>query len=154
MKNYIKIVAVLFLAVCCSSCLEMGLEDLETYEGDEITSIQGVYYRYYTTDKIEASGEYEVKQISMSVSNSVQNVDAGTWSFNVTTPTNLPSSEQGKVNADNLVVVVNLSTAAVIEPIGDAPKLGLPGNWSKSNQYKVTAANGKSKTWTLNLNFN
>ena len=47
------------------------------------------------------------------------------------------------------MVAVTISTAAIIKPIGDAPKLGVPGDWTKDNQYEVTAADGTKKTWTI-----
>ncbi|MDE7236705.1 MAG: hypothetical protein K2N66_02660, partial [Paramuribaculum sp.] len=50
-----------------------------------------------------------------------------------------------------LVVVLNISTAAVIEPLDGAPALGVPGDWSKPNKYQITAANGKKKVWTVTL---
>ena len=49
----------------------------------------------------------------------------------------------------NVVVAVTISTAATIKPINGAPKLGVPGDWSKDNQYEVTAADGTKKTWTI-----
>ena len=54
-------------------------------------------------------------------------------------------------SADNLVVVVTLSAAAKIEPISGFPRLGIPGDWSKPNEYKVTAANGSTKKWTFTI---
>ena len=39
MKKYFNIIVILFLAICCSSCLDANLEELDTYEGKEITGI-------------------------------------------------------------------------------------------------------------------
>ena len=47
MKKYFNIIVILFLAICCSSCLDANLEELDTYEGKEITGVVGVYHRYY-----------------------------------------------------------------------------------------------------------
>ena len=33
MKKYFNIIVILFLAICCSSCLDANLEELDTYEG-------------------------------------------------------------------------------------------------------------------------
>ena len=46
-------------------------------------------------------------------------------------------------------VAVTISTAATIKPINGAPKLGVPGDWTKDNQYEVTAADGTKKVWTI-----
>ena len=32
MKKYFNIIVILFLAICCSSCLDANLEELDTYE--------------------------------------------------------------------------------------------------------------------------
>ena len=45
MKKYFNIIVILFLAICCSSCLDANLEELDTYEGKEITGVVGVYHR-------------------------------------------------------------------------------------------------------------
>lgn len=152
MKQFVNIFIVISMTLLCSSCLTKNLEELETYTGNEITGVQGVYYRYYSTETIPASGEPVVRQVSLTVSDAQQNIENGTLDFTVSLPTNFPEAEKGNVSASELVVVVNISTAALIKPVGDAPTLGTPGDWSKSNQYKVTAANGDEKIWTLTMN--
>lgn len=151
MKKYLKIITALFLAVICSSCLEKNLEELDTYDGKEITSIVGVYHRYYDSDVIDASGEQAVKQVSLSVSDTQIDAKGGTCNFNVSVPTNFPASETGKVKTQALVVIVNISTAAIIEPIDGAPAFGAPGDWSKPNRYRIKAANGDLQEWTVSL---
>lgn len=151
--KYLKFFMMTLVVMVCTSCLENNLEELKTYTGNEITSIQGVYYRYYSSDIIDASGEQAVKQVSLNVSNTQKDAEAGTLNFNVSLPTNFPEEEKANVNAGNLVVVFNISTAAVIEPIGSSPKLGTPGDWSKPNEYRVKAADGNKKVWTVTMNF-
>lgn len=154
MKTYWNIfLSLLVILFFLSSCLDGNLEELDTYTGCEITSIQGVYYRYYSTETIPASGEQAVQQISLTVSNTESESELGTLNFTVSIPSNFPESERGNVSSSGLVVVVNLSAAALIKPVGDAPTLGVPGDWSKPNQYKVTAANGDEKVWTLSMTF-
>ena len=152
MKKYLNLFIVSLMTILFSSCLESNLEELETYTGNDITSIQGVYYRYYSSETIPVSGEQVVSQTALTISNTNQDADAGVFDFTVSLPTDFPESEKGNVSSSELVVVVNLSAAAIIEPIGDAPALGAPGDWSKPNQYRVTAANGNEKVWTLTLN--
>lgn len=68
MKKYFNIIVILFLAICCSSCLDANLEELDTYEGKEITGVVGVYHRYYDDSYIHnGSGEQAVKQANLSV---------------------------------------------------------------------------------------
>ena len=45
----------------------------------------------------------------------------------------------------------NLSTAAVIAPQDGAPTLGVPGDFSTTRRYLVTAANGTKKDWTIQV---
>lgn len=151
--KHLKFFMMSLVVLVCTSCLENNLEELKTYTGNEITSIQGVYYRYYSSDIIEASGESAVKQVSLNVSDSQKDIEKGFLNFTVSLPTNFPEEEKNDINSSNLVVVLNISTAALIEPVGDAPKLGTPGNWSKPNEYKVIAADGNEKIWTVTMNF-
>ena len=62
-----------------------------------------------------------------------------------------PKEEVDKVNKNNLVVILGISTAAIIAPAPDAPKLGVPGDWSKPNKYVVKAANKSMAEWTVTL---
>ena len=64
------------------------------------------------------------------------------------------SFEQYKGKLDmskDIVVMVNLSQGAICEPIDGSTALGVPGDWSKPNKYKVTAADGSVKIWTLKI---
>lgn len=153
MKKYMKYLVAMFMAVICSSCLESGLEELDVYEGNDITSVAVVYHRYYTSDIQNASGEQSVRQTSMRIVSQSCNAESAICDLTVADPSNLPAAEKGKVSASNLVVVVNISTAAIISPVDGSPKLGVPGDWSKPNKYIITAANGEKKEWTINLTY-
>ena len=146
MKKLLKIMAALLLAVISTSCLESGLEDLDTYKECDITSGE-IYWRYYGTDKIPGSNELQVKQVRLARAIEVDN-DNNTLYIRYTT-TNIPEAERGNFTEEKAVVAVTISTAAIIKPVGDAPTLGAPGNWAKDNKYEVTAANGDKKTWTI-----
>lgn len=153
MKKYAYLILI-WTTLLCVSCLDKNLEELETYVGNEITGIQGVYYRYYSAETIPGSGEQVIKQAPLTVSNPQLNVENGTLDFTVSLPSNFPEEEKENVSVNELVVILNISTASLIEPVGNAPILGIPGDWSKPNQYKVTAANGDEKVWTLSLHLN
>lgn len=47
--------------------------------------------------------------------------------------------------------MASISTAARLTPLDGAPKLGVPGDWSKPNKYLVTAASGAQKEWTIEV---
>ena len=146
MKKLLKIMAALLLAVISTSCLESGLEDLDTYKDCDITSGE-IYWRYYGTDKIPGSGELQVKQVHLARAIEVNN-ETNTLYIRYVTD-NIPEAERGNFTESKAVITVTISTAAIIKPIGDAPILGAPGDWSKDNKYEVTAADGSKKTWTI-----
>ena len=146
MKKYFYLIAALFVAVLSTSCLESGLEELDEYSGCDITN-GNVYWRYYGNGKIPASGEQEVKQVYLAAART-QDVENGIYTIKYVT-SNIPEAERANFTESKAVVAVTISTAATIKPIGDAPKLGVPGDWTKDNQYEVTAADGTKKTWTI-----
>ena len=146
MKKYFYLIAALFVAVLSTSCLESGLDELDEYSGCDITN-GNVYWRYYGEGKIPASGEQEVKQVYLAASRT-QDVENCVYTIRYVTG-NIPEAERGNFTESKAVVAVTISTAATIKPIGDAPKLGVPGDWTKDNQYEVTAADGTKKVWTI-----
>ena len=146
MKKFFNIIAALLLAVVSTSCLDSGLEELDTYKDCNITSGE-IYWRYYSTDVIPGSGEQQVKQVRLARAVE-QNLDTNTFYIRYVTG-NIPEAERANFTESKAVVAVTISTAATIKPIGDAPKLGVPGDWTKDNQYEVTAADGTKKVWTI-----
>ncbi|WP_373822893.1 hypothetical protein [Bacteroides heparinolyticus] len=149
MKKLISIITVLLGTIVLTSCLKSDLEELETYTNNDITGLVGVYHRYYGTDIIPGSGEVQVKQARLASGQFKADKETATCEFACKIPSNFPESEKNKFSMSQLVVVLNISSAALIEPIQGAPKLGIPGDWSKPNKYVVTAANGAKKTWTV-----
>lgn len=146
MKRIFYFFTALILAVISTSCLESNLEELDTYKDCDITSGE-IYWRYYGDGKIPASGEPQVKQVRLA--RAVQ-ADAENNTFYIKyTTTALPADQVNAFTPSKVVIAVTISTAATIEPIEGAPKLGTPGDWSKPNKYVVKAANGDKKTWTI-----
>jgi hypothetical protein len=58
------------------------------------------------------------------------------------------------VTIGNLYLYAILSPAAKIEPLGNAPVLGLPASFEpgKVYEYKVTAANGNTTVYSIVIN--
>ena len=153
MKKIVNMIAALLLVVLSTSCLESGLEDLDTYKGNDITGVVGVYYRYKGTTVNPGSGELNVLQITLSSSNFQVNKEAGTCQFDFKLPSNFPEDLKGKFSPSEMVVILGISTASICKPIEGAPTVGAPGDWSKPNKYEVTAASGDKKVWTVTANF-
>ncbi len=146
MKKYLYLIAAMFVAVLSTSCLESGLEDLDEYSGCDITN-GNVLWRWYAGGNIPASGEQQVKQVQLAAART-QDAENGVYTIKYVLG-NIPEAERGNFTEANAVVEVTISTAAIIKPINGAPKLGVPGDWTKDNQYEVTAADGTKKVWTI-----
>lgn len=150
-----KIFTPLFLLVVSlltSSCLRSGLKDLDTFSGADITGVVGVYYRYIDdSHTIPASGEPVVKQVALNTSEVVITPETGSLTFSVSVPSNFPEAEKANLTQSKLVVLLNISSAAIITPKDGSATLGKPADWSKPNHYVVTAANGDKKDWTVAL---
>lgn len=153
MKKYL-VILLLFPLLSIQSCLEMGLEDLPEYEDANITGVQRVEYRYIDETTISPTdGQAVVKYVNLTRSTTVD-TDAATVSIKVTVPNAsaaFPANKRDACTTSNLCVMVSLSTAAHITPQGNAPKLGVPGDWSKPNTYVVEAADGTTRTWTIQI---
>lgn len=148
MKRYIiSLFATVLSMICLTGCLTHGIDDPDdVYDGADITGLQGVYYRYM--DK--SGSEPVVKQITLARGSDI-NTEDNTMAIKCQAPSNFPTDQLSNLKASELVVVLNISTASIIEPIDGAPKLGVPGDWSKPNKYQITAANGTKKIWTVTL---
>ena len=146
MKKLINILFTLLLAVVATSCLENGLEELDTYTDCDITSGE-IYWRYYGTDVIPGSGETQVKQVRLARAVEA-NKETNTFYIRYVTG-NLPADQVSAFTTSKVVIAVTISTAAIIKPVDGSPTLGVPGDWSKPNKYEVMAANGDKKVWTI-----
>lgn len=150
MKTIKTILSSLVLALACTSCLEYDLKELDTFKGADISSTF-VYHRYVDASYTSSlSGANAIKQAALNVTNDID-AEAGTCVITAVVPSNFPASEVSKVNTSLLVVAVQISAAAVIAPVGDAPALGTPADWSSPHKYVVTAANGDTKEWTVSV---
>lgn len=159
MKKY-SYIAFLLVLFSFTSCLTGGMEDLPAFEENEITGIQRVEYRYVSDDVSNASGQKIVKKVELTRSKVDIDEEAGTVSIEITVPAatgSFPETERTKCSLKNtdgengICVMASLSTAARLSPVEGAPALGTPGDWSKPNKYVVTAANGSTKTWTIQV---
>lgn len=149
MKFLKAIIAMIMMAFSFTSCLESNLEDLPTYEGNDISSVYG-YYRYIdTSSSFPVNGENSVKQKQLQNLASNISVENATCNIEFAVPSNFTEAEKAGVSLEKLVVVVNVSSAAVVTPVEGSPRLGVPADWTTPHKYSVKAANGKTKIWTI-----
>ncbi|MRT91991.1 hypothetical protein EMN46_03415 [Ancylomarina sp. 16SWW S1-10-2] len=139
-----------------TSCLKSGLDDLPVYEEANIESFK-FEYRWM----IDNVGNDQLKVYSMNVSSIIDTV-ANTVDCIVKVPdaTNVgakptndfPIATRAEVSLSNLVGFCSISTAATMEPVGDAPVLGAIADYSAGPfEYEVTAADGTTKIWTVTI---
>lgn len=150
MKILKFIIAMFVMALSCTSCLESNFEELDTYDGDDITAGYA-WYRYKGDNKLNASGEQQVIQKQLQRTGQVIDNEAATCALQFKVPTNFSDAEKNGVNINNIVVAVEISTAAVMTPVEGSPKLGVPADWSTPHKYSVKAADGKTKIWTVSV---
>ena len=150
MKILKFIIAMFVMALSCTSCLESNFEELDTYDGNDITAGYA-WYRYKGDNKINASGEQQVIQKQLQRTGQVIDNEAATCALQFKVPTNFSEAEKNGVNINNIVVAVDISTAAVMSPVEGSPKLGVPADWSTPHKYSVKAADGKTKIWTISV---
>lgn len=150
MKKITYSLFLLFITFSLTSCLKSGMEDLPEYSEAEILSVSTVRYRYISNDVAPSSGQKIVKEVDLTYTTSISSENA-TVQISVSKPSNFPVEELSNLSKANLVVAVGLSTAARLTPVGNAPRLGVPGDWSRKNQYTVTAADGTIKNWSIEI---
>ncbi|SMO32464.1 hypothetical protein SAMN06265379_10128 [Saccharicrinis carchari] len=146
--KYIKIAFLIIATSFLSSCLTSGLDDLPTYSDAEIINVKFEYrwsVKEGTSDKLRVKmmvTDYEVNNSSNTVTCSVT-VPAADGEFTEAVRSNVVLSD--------IIAYTTISSAASIIPEGSSPALGTPGDWTSTNTYTVRAANGDSKTWTIEV---
>ena len=134
MKKIYNVLLSLFLMTMISSCLKAGLEELPAYEDADITNFK-FEYRWFDDAKNRMCVEQMTVKTIIDKENLIVTCD-------ITVPKaddDFPKEIRDGVSLSNLVGYCDISTAAVIAPVGDSTKLG------------EILANGDSKTWTLKI---
>ncbi|MGL5228500.1 MAG: DUF5018-related domain-containing protein [Bacteroidales bacterium] len=148
------IYSLFFILFTMNSCLTAGLDDLPEFDGADITGVQKVEYRFISDQISPSDGKPVVKFVDFPRSTSIDKVKC-IVSVSVTVPTANPSSfpqqERDKCSTSELAIMVSISTAARVFPVGNAPAFGKPGDWSQPNKYIVHAADGTKKEWTVQI---
>lgn len=154
MKKIFKLILASLLIFSLTSCLKDNTEEIDAYSDNHISDVVGVWFRYITKEnnngkrdvlkKIELDGiskkvDKDNKKVTIAVAPTAKKIKS------------IPTSNIGELTINNLAVVVALPTGARIFPVGDAPKLGVNGDWSKPNKYIVRAANGNEAEWEIEI---
>lgn len=145
----------MLLAVCLPLIAACSKADLPAYEEAEITKV-GAFHRFYSGDKDALTGENIVDERELESGFSIDS-KTGIASTVLTIPAaggKFTEAERAKVSLSNLVVYVNVSTAARVTPIEGSPKFGVPADWTKEHKYSIMAADGTTKIWTVKVSLN
>jgi hypothetical protein len=144
----------LWLCACLmTSCLTAGLEELPNFEEAEITDVN-FEYRFKDPNSQWIDGEPIVKWVNLQVQNRVIDSNTGTITCTLQTPATdgvFTDAIRAQVSLSSIAGKFYLSTAATIAPLEGAPVLGIPGDFSAPRKYRVTAANGSEKVWTIQV---
>lgn len=138
------------ILLLCLPLMTSCWKELPAYEDAEITKV-GFYHRFPGPDKDPVTGEQIVVEKELNCTYDID-TESATVQVDVVVPSangSFTEQERNKVSQSKLWGYVNVSTAAMVTPIEDSPKLGTPGDWTKPRKYQVTAANGNTKIWTI-----
>lgn len=129
-----------------TSCLYSNLPKLPAYHDAKITNF---HFEYKWAAPVQ--GTQDVVHVYRMQNNATISND--TVYNSVTIPAannNFPDSVRSQVSLKDLTGYCDISTGATIMPMGSAPALGGPGNFSQPLQYRVVAADGNTnKVWTI-----
>lgn len=153
-KNYRMKRTILFsvlISLLFGACLKKDALDVEEFNNNDINDVAGIWYRYVVQE-----GERDVlKKVELNGIVRTVDKDNRTIVIKVTPSQNvlnsIPPDQRSGLSLKNIAVVVSLPTAARVFPVGSSPKLGVNGDWSQPNKYKVQAANGSEAEWTIHL---
>lgn len=138
-----------FMMVMFSSCLKKDLPALPLWNG---TAVTNVYFEYRYKDSSNIwEGAPVVAYQALTVNKTVDSAK-GIINLDVTVPPakgTFTAAERANVMQNHLWCYMDVSTSAAVAPVGDAPAPGFFGDFTKPQQFKVTAANGSSQVWTL-----
>ena len=133
----------MLLLMCMPLIASCSKEDLPAYEEAEITKV-GAYHRFYSGDKeLDRTNDIDSDN---GIATAVFTIPAAGGKFT--------EAERAKVSLNNLVVYVNISTAARVTPLDGSPKFGVPADWTQEHKYSVMAADGTKKIWTIKVSLN
>lgn len=150
-KFIISCISFIMIVVCFSSCLESGLDDLETYSETKITAIN---FEYRWTVPENPNDPWAGEKLQVKTLTTKATFSDGRIECEITVPAasgTFTAEERAKVSLQNLNAYVTISPGSTIRPNGSTPVLGNLGDFSQSDMsYNVTAADGKNKQdWVL-----
>lgn len=152
-----KILFLFSLLLSMASCLEHGLEEVES---STLCDLSNVEFEYRWTKEVvgsdgKATGVHELHYKVMTVE---RTKDEANHKMNLKITVPMPDNKdftneiRQQVSLQNLVGKFTVSTAAKVVPLNNAPTLGIVGDFSgKTYTYRVIAASGDYIDWVINI---
>lgn len=148
MKTIYIFFSLLVLVIIQSSCLRANLDELDTYDLNEITNVR---FEYRWWDENLKKLRVQEMEVEKDIDSEKREINC---SIIVPQPNqNFTSSIRKDVSINKLAINVDISTAARIYPEGNSPVMGVfPSDFSdRKFSYKVVAGNGNIVTWVINI---
>ncbi|MDD3657998.1 MAG: DUF5018-related domain-containing protein [Fermentimonas caenicola] len=151
MKKIIIFGLSIIMILSFSSCLEFGLEELETYTDTNITAIN-FEYRWMVPENPNDPWAGEKLQVKTLTTHA--EIKEGVVKCNITVPDasgTFTEQIRNSVTLQNIIAYLTISPGATVKAVGSTPVLGHIGDFSKSElKYKVISADGKNQQeWLL-----
>lgn len=154
-NKYAILVMMAMLSMLASSCLKKDLPDYPLFDGNSITVVNAEH-RFKSRIKT-MYGEPIVVMKGLTVSSQVDEANA-VINVSVTVPAaetgngaDFTAEEKANVKQNALWFYYTISTAATLAPLDGTAKPGDPADATKPLKYRVTAANGKTRDWVINV---
>lgn len=146
MKTLYNYLILVLLVIINTSCLKAGLDELETFDQNDITNVRFEYRWWEEANK-------RMRVIEMEVDKTIDNEKKEIY-CSIRVPeanVNFTATIREQVSLQTLAMNVDASTAVRITPVGNAPQMGtFPADFSaKEFTYKVVAGNGNEANWTI-----
>lgn len=138
-----------YMLLTLSSCLEGGLDDLESYNEAQV---RGFKFEHRWEQAMNGGNNTQLGVVALPTE---VKIEGNTISCTITVPeAGNPSffteEVRNSVKLEKIVGIATISTAATIYPVDSAPVLGKWGDFSKASKYNVVAADGKTtKEWII-----
>ncbi|WET68729.1 hypothetical protein [Sphingobacterium sp.] len=154
-SKYATLVIIAMISMLVSSCLKKDLPDYPLFDGNSITVVNAEH-RFKSRIKT-MHGEPIVVMKGLTVSsqvddaNSVINVSVTVPAAETGSGADFTADEKANVKQNALWFYYTISTAATLAPLDGTAKPGDPADGTKPLKYRVTAANGKTRDWVINV---
>ena len=148
MKKVYYILLLAVLAIVNTSCLKSGLDELETYDLNDITNVR-FEYRWWD----DAANRLRVQGMEVETTFDTDNKVVECVVVVPSTSDVFTEEIRNGVSLATLAINVDASTAARITPVNGAPVMGeFPSDFSAGEfTYAVMAGNGDVANWTIRI---